>query len=158
MSQSLRLARQQGKVEDLAARFGVTLQTIRRDLADLASAGQLQRVHGGAVLPSGTVNLAHEDRRALHREAKAAMARACAAMIPHKASVAINIGTSTEAVARELLHHSALLVADQSKFQRAAPARIATLAEVDTLLTDRAPAAPLAEVCAGWDTAIRVCS
>ena len=95
MSQSLRLARQQGKVEDLAARFGLTLQTIHRDLADLASAGQLQRGHGGAVQPSGTVNLAHENRRALHREAKAAMARACAAMIPHKASVAINIGTST---------------------------------------------------------------
>ena len=36
-------------VEDLAARFGVTLQTIRRDLGELAEAGKLARVHGGAV-------------------------------------------------------------------------------------------------------------
>ena len=51
----LEIARQEGRVtvEDLAARFGVTVQTIRRDLADLAEAGRLARVHGGAV-PSRT--------------------------------------------------------------------------------------------------------
>ena len=53
----LETARRQGKVtvEGLAARFGVTLQTIRRDLTDLAEAGRLERVHGGAILPSGTM-------------------------------------------------------------------------------------------------------
>jgi DeoR family transcriptional regulator, glycerol-3-phosphate regulon repressor len=118
MSQALRhpeileLARRGGKVtvEDLARHFGVTHQTIRRDLADLAESGRLERVHGGAVLPSGTTNIAYEERRRLHFEAKAAMGRACARLIAPGSSLFLGIGTSTEAVARELLTHRDLLV------------------------------------------------
>lgn len=118
MSQTLRhpeileIARRDGKVsvDRLAAHFGVTLQTIRRDLTDLAEAGRLERVHGGAVLPSGTSNVAYEERRALNTAAKRAMAQACAAKIPNGISLFLNIGTSTEAVAQELLHHSELMV------------------------------------------------
>lgn len=110
--QILEIARQEGRVavEDLAERFGVTLQTIRRDLTELAESGRLERVHGGAVLPSGTANIEYEARRELNADAKAAIARACAAQIPQDASIFLNIGTSTEAVARALLHHSGLLV------------------------------------------------
>jgi len=118
MSQSLRhpeileTARRQGKVtvEGLARQFGVTLQTIRRDLTDLAGAGQLERVHGGAILPSGTTNILYEERRDLNQAAKTGIARACAARIPEGSSVFLGIGTSTEAVARELQHHRDLLV------------------------------------------------
>lgn len=118
MSQSFRqpdileIARAEGKVlvDDLAGRFGVTVQTIRRDLSDLADAGRLQRVHGGAILPSGTTNIGYEDRRALNDAAKTAIARACAEQIPDGASVFLNIGTSTEAVARELVSRDRLLV------------------------------------------------
>ena len=108
----LEIARQEGRVtvEDLAARFGVTVQTIRRDLADLAEAGRLARVHGGAVLPSGVSNIGYEDRRALNLEAKAAIGRACARDLPDGASVFLSIGTTTEAVARELLRHRNLMV------------------------------------------------
>lgn len=118
MSQSIRLpeileiARRDGKVTvpELALHFDVTLQTIRRDLSDLAEAGKLERVHGGAVLPSGTTNIGYEARRGLFSDAKARIARACARAIPENISLFINIGTSTEAVARELLHHQNLLV------------------------------------------------
>lgn len=108
----LETARRQGKVtvEGLAEQFGVTLQTIRRDLTDLADAGRLERVHGGAILPSGTTNILYEERRILNQSAKTDIARACAARIPHGSSVFLNIGTSTEAVAHELLHHRDLMV------------------------------------------------
>ncbi|WP_171131310.1 MULTISPECIES: DeoR/GlpR family DNA-binding transcription regulator [unclassified Ruegeria] len=108
----LDIARRDGKVtvEGLASHFGVTLQTIRRDLTDLAEAGRLERVHGGAVLSSGTTNIGYEERRALHRDSKRAIARACAAEIPNNASLFLNIGTSTEAVAEELRYHQNLLV------------------------------------------------
>ncbi len=108
----LEIARKDGKVtvEKLAEHFGVTLQTIRRDLSDLADAGRLDRVHGGAVLPSGTSNIGYEDRRALNADAKRAIARACAAQIPNGISLFLNIGTTTEAVAQELLHHQKLMV------------------------------------------------
>ena len=46
-------ARELGRVSvaDLATRFGVTAETIRRDLDALARDGLLSRVHGGAVPP-----------------------------------------------------------------------------------------------------------
>lgn len=107
----LQIARAEGRVvaEDLAGRFGVSVQTIRRDLSDLAEAGQLERVHGGAILPSGVSNIAYEERRSLNQHAKAAIARACAADVQDGASVFLGIGTTTEAVARELQKHSNLM-------------------------------------------------
>ena len=252
MSQTFRLAeildiaRRDGKVsvDGLAAHFGVTLQTIRRDLTELSDQGRLERVHGGAVLRSGTANIGYEDRRGLNEAAKAAMARACAAEIPEGASLFLNIGTSTEAVAKELLDHKNLLivtnnmnvanilvgnpdceiilaggvlrrsdgglvgsvttrmieqfkfdfavigcsaldedgdlldfdfqevnvsqtimrqarqtflVADSSKFHRNAPARIASLSDIDVFFTDRPIADKLKRRCDEWGTDVRIC-
>ena len=42
-------ARRAVRVEDLKAELGVSVATIRRDLDELAGAGALRRVHGGAV-------------------------------------------------------------------------------------------------------------
>lgn len=251
MSQTFRhpeiidIARREGKVtvEGLAAHFGVTLQTIRRDLSDLAEAGRLERVHGGAVLPSGTTNIGYEERRSLNPEAKRAIAQACAAEIPDNISLFLNIGTSTEAVAEALMHHRNLLVvtnnmnvanilvgnqgceiivtggqlrradgglvgnlaaetirkfkfdlavigcsaldregdlldfdiqevtvsqtilrqsrktflvADQTKFSRSAPARIASLADIDVFFTDEPLPSELATACKAWGTEVVV--
>lgn len=242
-SEILSLARSTGRVqvEELAQRFDVAVQTIRRDLGDLADGGYLDRVHGGAVPRQGVVNIAYEQRRRMAEAAKAAIARACAAAIPDNASLILNLGTTTEAVARALLHHQnisvvtnnmnvanillanpgceimvaggalrrsdggligelttqffdqfkvdyavigtsaldldgdlldydltevrvsrailgqarrAFLVADQSKLTRAAPARIASLSEIDTLFTDAPLPAPLAKACEGWGTKV----
>ena len=108
----LDLARSTGqlRVEDLAARFGVTLQTARRDLNELALAGHLERVHGGAVLRAPQANLGYSERVALNAGAKAAIGAACAAAIPDGATLILNIGTTTEAVARALLQHRGLTV------------------------------------------------
>ncbi|SFR15811.1 DeoR/GlpR family DNA-binding transcription regulator [Poseidonocella sedimentorum] len=242
----LEIARRDGKVtvDGLAAHFGVAAQTIRRDLTDLAEAGRLERVYGGAVLPSGVSNIGYETRRALNPDAKQAIARACAADIPDGISLFLNLGTSTEAVARELLHHQALmvvtnnmnvanilaanpgcevivtggtlrrsdgglvgtlaaetirkfkfdlavigcsaldhdgdlldfdiqevsvsqtilnrsnrtcLVADHTKFSRSAPARIASLADVDVFYTDLTLPHELATACENWGTDVRHC-
>lgn len=118
MSQTLRkpeiiqIARREGKVtvEGLVDHFGVTPQTIRRDLTELADDGRLERVHGGAVLPSTTANIGYSERRELYQAAKVDIGRACAKFIPNDCSVFLNIGTTTEAVASELLHHEGLLV------------------------------------------------
>lgn len=108
----LDIARSEGRVvvEDLAERFSVTLQTIRRDLGELADAGLLDRVHGGAVVRPGVANTAWSERRGVNAEAKAAIAAACAALIPDNSSLILNIGTTTEAVAQALLGHRNLTV------------------------------------------------
>lgn len=108
----IHIARREGMVtvDGLVDHFGVTPQTIRRDLTELADAGQLERVHGGAILPSTTANIGYNERRQLNQSAKVDIARMCARHIPNDCSVFLNIGTTTEAVAAELLHHEGLLV------------------------------------------------
>ena len=241
----LELARAEGRVlvDDLAQRFDVTLQTIRRDLADLADAGHLDRVHGGATLRNGVTNIGYEARRRMNDAAKTGIARACAEAIPDNCSLILNLGTTTEAVARELLGHrnitvitnnmnvantlvanpsceimvaggalrrtdgglvgelttqffeqfkvdcavigvSALdregdlldfdlaevrvsktiirqarqtfLVADHSKLDRSAPARLASLSEITTFFTDRPLPGDHAAQCQGWGTGVQV--
>lgn len=108
----LRLARSAGHVtvDGLAGLLEVTRQTIRRDLADLADSGQLERVHGGAVLPSGVSNIAYEERRRLNAAAKERIGAASAALIPNEACIFLGIGTTTEATARNLMQHKNLMV------------------------------------------------
>ncbi len=111
-SDIISLARQSGRVmvDDLASHFAVTVQTIRRDLAELCDGDLLDRIHGGAVLPSGVTNIGYEDRRRLNADAKEAIGRAAAALIPPGASLFLNIGTTTEAVARALRDTPNLMV------------------------------------------------
>ncbi|MGL4574729.1 MAG: DeoR/GlpR family DNA-binding transcription regulator [Burkholderiaceae bacterium] len=98
-------------VEALAETFGVTLQTVRRDIKLLAEAGLVARFHGGARIPSSTVeNIEYRQRQELNADAKRRIARAVAADVPHGCSLIINIGTTAEAIARELLTHKGLRV------------------------------------------------
>ncbi len=98
-------------VEQLADKLGVTLQTVRRDIQRLADDGLLTRFHGGVRVPGSTVeNIAHQQRKSLHIEGKIRIARAVAAALPNNCSVILNIGTTTEAVARALLRHAGLRV------------------------------------------------
>ena len=241
----LDIARTEGRVivETLAERFGVTVQTIRRDLSDLSDAGLLDRVHGGAVMRTGVSNIGYEERRRMNEAAKAAIGRLCAQAIPDNSSMILNLGTTTEAVARELLNHrnitvitnnmnvanilvanesceivvaggalrrsdgglvgelttefigqfkvdyavigtsaldqdgdlldydlaevrvsraiirqsrQAYLVCDASKLDRSAPARLASLADLDTIFTDQPLPEVLAQKCAEWGTRVQV--
>ncbi len=105
--------REQGSlsVEALAERFDVTLQTVRRDVGLLAQAALLVRFHGGARLPGSTTeNIAYRQRQGLHEAAKQRIARAVAAQVPDGSSLIINIGTTTEAIARELVAKKGLRV------------------------------------------------
>jgi DeoR family glycerol-3-phosphate regulon repressor len=106
------IVRRQGfaAIEALAQEFAVTPQTIRRDINALAQDGRLRRFHGGAGLPSSVENLAYETRRVLNQEAKRRIARLVARHIPDDASLIINIGTTTEEVARALMEHRGLTV------------------------------------------------
>ena len=98
-------------IESLAEVLGVTLQTIRRDAQQMAQAGLLARFHGGVRVPSSTVeNIAYRQRQTLHLQAKQRIARAVAKAVPNGCSLILNIGTTTEAIARALLLHQGLRV------------------------------------------------
>lgn len=98
-------------IDSLADTLGVTLQTIRRDVRLLEDAQLLARYHGGVRIPrSTTENLAYQQRQTTNADAKQRIARAVAAAIPDHCALLINLGTTNEAIARELLQHKGLRV------------------------------------------------
>ncbi len=99
----LELLQREGKVRsaELGARLAVSEDTIRRDLRDLADAGLLQRVHGGA-LPRTPTSANFATRRSEAPEAKESIARAAAALIRPGQVVILDAGTTTLQVARSL--------------------------------------------------------
>ncbi len=90
-------------VEELAAQFGVSTMTVRRDLGDLAEAGRVQRTHGGAVLSRTGIAQFRFVRRNEQRVAeKQAVARAAAARVRSGMSLLLDTGTTALEVAREI--------------------------------------------------------
>ena len=97
-------------IESLAKNFGVTPQTIRRDINELTAAGLIRRYHGGAGLRSSVENVAYTTRKVSCLPEKRRIARLLAKQIPDYASLFIDIGTTTEEVAKALLDHKELRV------------------------------------------------
>jgi DeoR family transcriptional regulator, glycerol-3-phosphate regulon repressor len=98
-------------VDQLAETLGVTLQTVRRDVQRMADDGLLARFHGGVRVPTSTTeNLAYQQRESLNAEGKARIARAVAEQVPDNCSLILNIGTTTEAIAKALMQHKGLRV------------------------------------------------
>jgi DNA-binding Lrp family transcriptional regulator len=104
----LNLLKQDGQIvaKALSEQLGLSEDTIRRDLRELAKEGLLQRVHGGA-LPLPPPSPAMGDfaaRQQLSAEAKPAIARAAMAMIRPGEVVFIDGGTTAVQLARQLPH------------------------------------------------------
>lgn len=103
-----RLIGESGRVAvvDLARRFDVTTETVRRDLAALESAGSIVRVHGGAVAKDAdsTVEPSVIERSSRHGAAKDAIARRALTALGEgfHGSVFIDAGTTTAAVVAHL--------------------------------------------------------
>jgi DeoR family fructose operon transcriptional repressor len=104
-------------VTALAEEFGVTTETVRRDLAFLERAGMLRRVHGGAV-PTGALTLVEPglgERHGTRTEAKRKIAAAALELLPSTdGSVILDGGPSTAALADVLPPDRRLYVATNS--------------------------------------------
>jgi len=85
--------------KDLSSELGVSEDTIRRDLRELAAEGLLQRVHGGALPSSPAVgNFAF--RLNVATDEKKAIGRAAAAMVRPGQVVILDGGTTAVQIAR----------------------------------------------------------
>ena len=95
--------RHEGKLvaKDLATEFGVSEDSVRRDLRDLAAAGLCQRVHGGA-LPASPAIGSHAKRSGIVPESKRRVAARAAALITPGITVILDGGTTGLAVAAAL--------------------------------------------------------
>jgi DeoR family glycerol-3-phosphate regulon repressor/DeoR family fructose operon transcriptional repressor len=100
-------------VGELAERFGVSIDTVRRDLDQLSADGVLVRTYGGAVSLStiSRTDRAVDQRLALQEQEKERIAALAATLVQDGSTIMINGGTTTLAVARNLGQHRDLTVA-----------------------------------------------
>lgn len=93
-----------GKVvaSELVAALGVSEDTVRRDLRELASQGLCRRVHGGALPPAPTISPRFVERRKVDRAGKAAIGAAAAALVRPGDVLLIGGGTTVLEFARRL--------------------------------------------------------
>jgi len=87
--------------DELARRFGVSLETIRRDLRGLRDQGLLERVYGGALSVRSTEGT-FAARSTLHSDRKLAIARLAATLVGPEDTIVIDVGTTALEVARAL--------------------------------------------------------
>ncbi|MBB2976943.1 DeoR family fructose operon transcriptional repressor [Microbacterium endophyticum] len=100
-------------VTDLAEHFGVSIDTVRRDLDQLHREGALIRTHGGAVSATdgGLRDRGLDVRLRMQVEEKESIARIAAEMVNDGAVIMLNAGTTTLSVARALRNHHDLTIA-----------------------------------------------
>ena len=91
------------KVADLVNEYQVSIETIRRDLEHLESAGYLRRVYGGAVV-DGLLGQepVYSHREVINYEEKKAIGIKAAELIEDGDTLFIDVGTTTLEVARNL--------------------------------------------------------
>jgi DeoR family transcriptional regulator, fructose operon transcriptional repressor len=87
--------------EDLAERFSVSVETIRRDLRGLRDQGLLARVYGGALSVQSTEGT-FAARSTRHHDRKRAIAAFAAGLVEPQDTIVIDIGTTALEVARAL--------------------------------------------------------
>jgi DeoR family glycerol-3-phosphate regulon repressor len=89
-------------LESLAARFSVSMQSVRRDIIQLDQMRLIQRFHGGAGPSDSTIRLGYQEKRARSAEAKTKIARRVVELILEGSTIYLDVGTTVEAVAQEL--------------------------------------------------------
>lgn len=108
--------RRHGKVsvEQLAARFKTSHETIRRDLSALAEAGSVQKFHGGAKLPRRQEEGPFRERMAMNAVAKRVIAEKAARLIAPGDTLFIDTGSTTLMCAEEIAKIGGLTVITNS--------------------------------------------
>lgn len=94
---------QRVSVLELSAEFGVSGETIRRDLKDLEAEGAVRRVHGGAIPAGRTADTPITERIKLNALEKDEVAGLARSLINDDCVIFLDTGTTTLALARRLV-------------------------------------------------------
>jgi DeoR family fructose operon transcriptional repressor len=104
------------RVSDLAQQLGVSLMTVRRDIEQLEEGGRLERIHGGAKLPgdASTHEPGFELKSTQLTAEKRAIAVEAAGLVQEGMAVGLSAGTTTWALAKELVNGPRITVVTNS--------------------------------------------
>lgn len=101
-------------VKELSEQFDVSPMTIRRDLELLEQKGQVLRVHGGVVAPSGPSGTREEERAVLNISQKALIGEVASFLVEDGQTLFIDAGTTTIELAMRLADRRGLTVVTNS--------------------------------------------
>lgn len=102
------------RIQDLARRLGVSEETIRRNVKNLAEQGLVRKVHGGVYIPEALREPSFSQRMNVNPEDKRRIAARVASQIRSGDSLILDIGSTTAYVARALRDHHDLFVVTNS--------------------------------------------
>ena len=106
-------------VKEISDALGVSDMTIRRDLEELASLGEIERVHGGARSAQGRPHAmlrheySHSEKRTKHAEEKLQIARRAVELIEEGSTIFLGPGTTVEQMASMLPYVDVLKVSEE---------------------------------------------
>ena len=106
--------RDRWSIGELAERFDVSEETIRRDVRQLEQAGRVQKIHGGVCLPGGVLEPPYRQRLRDQAEAKQRIAERALALVQPGMTLLLDSGTTTLWFARALGHVRDLTVITNS--------------------------------------------
>lgn len=98
-------------VAELAARFDVTYQTIRRDLRTLETQGLLQKGFGGAFASPGVAQHSHDERHAVQTSVKRQLVQALEEFLVPGATIFVGLGTTFDSLHEVMARHPGVLIA-----------------------------------------------
>lgn len=97
-------------VGDLAKKYAVTYETIRKDLTFLEQKGLLIKTHGGAMLKQGAIEYSFQARKKENNPFKRDIAKKALEFIPPNSALIIGTGSSNYELANLLVGHSGLKI------------------------------------------------
>lgn len=98
------------KVGDLSKRFGVSTETIRKDIIYLDEEGIAEKSFGGAIAKSDLVEQTIDAKESAHSPEKAEIAVTAASLIPPHSAVILDTGSTTKALAKQIVLMSGLTI------------------------------------------------
>lgn len=101
-------------VDELAALFDISRETIRRDLTKLANSGKIQKIHGGAILPRVFGEGSFGQRMSENAEAKTRIASRAVELFDAGETLFIDTGSTTLYFAEKLAEVPGLTVITNS--------------------------------------------
>ncbi len=105
---------EQVEVAEISKLFQISITTARRDLDQLAEEGDIERIHGGAILSKKPPEPPVRVRRNAQAEEKLAIAKATAALVNDGETVLMAGGTTVYEVARQLSNRKDLTIITNS--------------------------------------------
>lgn len=115
-NQIARILLQEGsiKVGELAKKFDVSTETIRKDIIWLEKEGIAEKEHGGALIKSDLIERTIDDKISTNSKEKSSIAEIAVSLIPQNGAVILDAGSTNAAIAKELSLMSDLTIITNS--------------------------------------------